>query len=107
MSDQLSGEQALAAILAGCVVRVVTGPDPEDPVCLHYLDRCDEFYSAPMIYTESVGGWSEGGKEAICDPDSDFYVEFVSDRLSIEIVDQKPPQREHSQPVIYVRGNAR
>jgi hypothetical protein len=96
MSDRLSGEQARAHVLAGRTVRMVVGATPDDPICLHYLDRCREFDGEPMIYTEAIGGWSAGIKEAICEPESDFYVRFVSDppSLSLTLTDQEPPLRE-------------
>jgi len=92
----VKASEALAAILAGRTVRVVVGPDPEDPICLHYLDRCYEDDYQPMIYSEGVGGWSEGIKEAVCEPNSSFYVGWVADSapLSLSITDQHPPQRE-------------
>lgn len=93
---QITPEEALEAVLAGKTVRVVVGADPEDPICLHYLDRCYQDCDVPMIYTESVGGWSEGSKEAICEPDEGFYLKFVSEPkpLSITITDAEPPRRE-------------
>jgi hypothetical protein len=98
----LTPDEAHAAILAGRTVRVVVGPDPEDPTCLHYLDRCEEYDLQPMIYTEAVGGWSGGVKEAVCAPDSSFYVEnFVASPLplSISLTDEVPPLRESQAPV--------
>jgi hypothetical protein len=92
----VSPEECRAAILAGKTVRVVVGADPADPVCLLYLDRCLENDYEPMIYTEAVGGWSEGVKEAVCEPDSDFFVGWVADPppLSMAITEEEPLQRE-------------
>ena len=97
----LTADEAHAAILTGRTVRVVVGPDPEDPVCLHYIDRCAEDDYEPMIYTESVGGWSEGVKEAVCEPEDSFYVGFLYDPppLRIEITEEAPPQRESRDPL--------
>jgi hypothetical protein len=102
-TSAVTPDEAWAAILAGRTVRVVVGPDPEDPTCLHYLDRCWEDYHKPLIYTEAIGGWSEGVKEAICDPGSNFYVEFVSDpvAVSLTVSDEVPPQRESERPVTW------
>lgn len=93
---EVAPEGARNAILAGHTVRLVVGSDPRDPTCLHYLDRCHEFGGKPMIYAESIGGWSEGVKEAICAPHDAFYIEFVSDPkpLSLTITDEAPSQRE-------------
>lgn len=101
----MTPQEALAAVLAGQVIRTLNGPDPEDPICLHYLDRCFEFDYEPMIYTEAIGGWSEGVKEAICEPDSSFYVEYMADPapLSIELYEDDPLQRESSSPVVLER----
>lgn len=78
-------------------MRAVVGDDPEDPICLFYLDRAFEDDYEPMIYQESIGGWSEGySKECVCTPESDFFVEHVArpKPLSLTITDQVPPQRE-------------
>lgn len=93
---QITPEEALEAVLAGKTVRLAVGDDPEDPVLLHYLDRCYQDYEIEMIYAESIGGWSEGSKEAICKPDEGFYVEFVSEPkpLSLTITDEEPMRRE-------------
>jgi hypothetical protein len=93
-SRSITPDEARAAVLAGKVVRSVTGVEYDDPVCLHYMDRTFEMDHEPMIYTEAIEGWSEGVNEAICEPGSDFYVEFVSDAHSLTITDQEPPQRE-------------
>jgi hypothetical protein len=92
----LNPQEARAVVLAGHTVRLVVGADRDDPICLHYVDRCLELDGEPMIYTESIGGWSEGSKEAICELDSDFYVKFVADPrpLSLTITDEEPPRRE-------------
>lgn len=103
-STQITPDEALAAILAGRTVRVVVGSDPEDPICLHYIDRCYEHDYEPMIYSEAVAGWSEGVKEAVCDPareaDRSFYVGWVAEPspLSIEITDEVPIGREAGRP---------
>lgn len=104
---QLTPEQARDAVLAGKTVRVVVGHDPEDPICLKYLDRCFEDDYEPMIYTESVAGWSEGVKECVCDPASDFFVRWVAEGqpVSITVTAAVPPQRESTTPVVY--GGAR
>lgn len=104
----MKAEEALAAILAGRTVRIVCGSDPEDPVCLHYLDRCYESDFEPMIYSEAVGGWSEGVKEAVCEPDSSFYASFVADPLplSMATTDETPSQRESPCPVEWADGRA-
>lgn len=103
VAGQLTPMQAHAAVLAGKTVRVVVGHDPEDPTCLKYLDRCHENDFEPMIYTESVGGWSEGVKECVCEPESDFFVRWVAegDPVSITVTDETPPQRESPQPVVH------
>lgn len=101
-AESLSPRAAYAAVLAGRTVRSVVGTDPDDPVCLHYLDRCYEFDYKPQIYTESVGGWSTGVKEAICKPGDGFYVGFVADSLSLTVTDETPPQREAPAPVCLV-----
>lgn len=99
----LTPEQAWGAILSGRTVRSVVGSDPEDPTCLHYLDRCFEDDYEPMIYTESIAGWSEGIKECVCEPSSAFYVEWVAERepLSTVATDERPPQRESEHPVVW------
>lgn len=96
-SAQITAEEAREAVLAGQVVRAVVGHDPEDPIVLFYLDRAFEDDYEPMIYQESIGGWSEGGsKECVCEPDSDFFVEHVArpEPVSLTITDQVPSQRE-------------
>lgn len=105
----MTAQEALAAVLAGQTVRVVNGTDPDDPICLHYLDRCFEFDFEPMIYTEAIGGWSEGIKEAICGPNSLFYVEFLADPppSSIALHDETPLQRESDDPVVLTVGKRR
>lgn len=104
-TTSISAREAHAAVLDGKTVRIVVGDDPNDPVLLHYLDSCFADDHEIMIYTESIGGWSSGVKEAICEPDSDFYIKFVSDPspLSITIADEEPPQREAPRPVRYGR----
>lgn len=94
--ETLTPDEAHAAILGGSTVRVVVGPDPEDPICLHYLDCCEEDDCEPMIYTESIGGWSEGVKEAICEITSDFYIGWVADPppLSMSVTEEVPLRRE-------------
>lgn len=101
-TTNLSAEEAWAAVLAGKTVRCVVGPDPEDPICLHYLDRCWEDHEKPLIYTEAIGGWSEGIKEAVCEPQSAFYVEFLSDPapFRLTVTTAEPPQRESRGVVI-------
>jgi hypothetical protein len=96
MPENITAEEAYAAVLAGQTVKLVVGPDPEDPTLLHYLDRCWENYGQPMIYQESIGGWSQGVKEAICEADSTFYVEYATkpEPLSLTITDEEPPMRE-------------
>ena len=100
-------QEAWDAICAGRTVRIVVGSDPEDPICLHYLDRCYEDFHEPMIYTESIGGWSEGIKEAVCKPHDEFYVKWIADPppLSIAITDETPIGRESREPVA-LRGKA-
>lgn len=106
---ELTAADALAAVLAGRTVRVAVGPDPEDPTCLHYLDRCFEDDFQPLIYSEVVGGWSEGAKEAVCEPGSSFYVGWLADPapLSIEATEETPPQRESDVPVSLTVGKGR
>lgn len=96
MSPDVTPDDALTAVLAGRTVRIVVGPDREDPTCLLYLDKCFEDDYEPMIYSEAVGGWSEGVKEAVCKPGNDFFVGFVADPppLSIGITDEIPAGRE-------------
>jgi hypothetical protein len=93
---QLTPGEAHAAILAGHVVRVVVDNDPEDHICLMYLDECFEDDFELMIHTESVGGRSEGVKECVCEPDSDFFVGWLAEPapLSIAVTYEEPPQRE-------------
>jgi hypothetical protein len=95
-AEQITPEAARAAVLEGKTVRVVIGPDPEDPTVLIYIDHSRENGGEPMIYCEPVRGWSAGIKEAVCKPEDLFFLEFVADPppLSITITDQEPPQRE-------------
>jgi hypothetical protein len=88
-------DEAHAAILTGRVVRAVVGDEPDDPICLHYLDRCYEDDYEPMIYTESIAGWSEGAKEAICGSQDSFYVSFAASMTLIP-TDQVPPRMERT-----------
>jgi hypothetical protein len=60
---------AHAAILAGHVVQIVVGPDPEDPTCLHYLDRCYADHHREMIYSEAIGGWSDATMSQVLQED--------------------------------------
>jgi hypothetical protein len=101
--ELITAEQARAAVLSGRTVRIVRGPDPEDPTCLHYLDRCYENDFEPMIYSESISGWSQGIKNAICAPESAFYVEFITrpNPPSLTVVDDEPPQREARCAVVH------
>lgn len=100
MSDrQLTPDKAHEAILAGHTVKAVVGHDADDPVLLHYLDRCRDDGRMLMIYSEAIGGWSEGVKEAVCAADSSFYVEHVAGCVSITITDQEPMLRESEAPI--------
>ncbi len=95
MAGQLTPQEAHAAILAGQTVKVVVGHDANDPVLLNYLDRCHDDGDELMIYTEAIGGWSEGVKEAICEPESAFYADrFATDCVSLTITEQEPMLRE-------------
>lgn len=107
-SARVTPEEARAAVLAGRTVRIVVGSSPGDPTCLHYLDRCYEDFDKLMIYTESVAGWSAGVKEAICEPDEEFYVEFISDPapLSLTVTDEVPPRREAQHPITWEADGA-
>jgi hypothetical protein len=92
----LTPEEARDAVLAGQTVRMsVDSGDPEDPVCLLYVDRCSEFDGEPNVYSEAIDGWSAGVKEAVCELDSSFFLEFVADDgRRLELTDQEPPLRE-------------
>lgn len=94
MAD-LTPAEAYAAVLDGKVIRVEVGEHPDDPVLLNYLD--DDGYGEQAIYTEAIGGWSQGVKEAVCESDSTFYAEkFLTDRKSITLTDEEPFMRgEH------------
>lgn len=105
MTVRATPAEALAAILAGGTVRLVVGPEPGDPTCLHYLDRCYEDFDKLFIYTESIGGWSVGIKEAVCAPDDSFYVEFVGeDGKVLTITNEEPPKREAEGPLTWRAG---
>lgn len=92
----LTPQEALKAVLAGRTVRLVVGPASDDPVCLHYLDRCRGDDYEPMIYTESISGWSAGVKEAICEPTNTFYLKHLADAPppSLTITSEEPRLRE-------------
>jgi hypothetical protein len=95
VTTPVTPEEAWAAVLAGKAVRLTVGTEHDDPVSLLYVDRCHEFLGEPQIYAEAIAGWSEGIKEAVCEPESSFFLEFVKDAHRLEVTDQEPPQREH------------
>lgn len=95
----LTPEEAHAAVLAGKTVQVVRGTDPEDPISLHYLDKTWDQFGETLIHTEVISGWSEGIKEAVCDPQSSFYAEHIKDAHEITITDREPFQREAHGPI--------
>lgn len=97
-------QEAYEAVLAGHVVRAVIGADAEDPVVLFYLDRTYEFDRKLHIFCEPISGWSEGIKECLCEPDSSFFVDSLTEDppLSLSIVtDKTPPLRESPTAVTF------
>jgi hypothetical protein len=94
--SELTPQEAREAVLAGKVVKMRVGEETEDPVLLNYVDRTYEFDYQPMIFSEAIGGWSEGIKEAVCELDSDFYLEFVTDVYSLTLTDDEPLRREQA-----------
>lgn len=51
------------------------GPDPEDPVCWIVHDVREE--PDCRIVSMAVSGWSEGMREPVCGPDSDYLQKFL------------------------------
>lgn len=54
------------------------GTDPEDPICHIYYDPEEE--PDCRIVSTALGGWSAGVREPVCDAQSSFLREFLSEK---------------------------
>lgn len=76
----MTAREAADAIRSGAVVRMRVGAEPDDPVLLVSIE-------GGTIMSTSIGGWSEGVSEPVCDINSDFLTrEFLRGTLDLVAV---------------------
>lgn len=71
------------AVRAGKRVRIVCGPEPEDPTLIVYAQ-------GGMAMSEAVAGWSAGVVEPVCALGSDFLLGYFHNRELVEVIEAAP-----------------